>query len=69
MERKKEAIKKWLPLVAVASTVSLVILILIKVPLERAIIATGLLVLLIFSGFIFRSFGREKDRYDKDKIE
>lgn len=69
MESRKEAIKKWLPLVAVASIVSFVILILIKVPMERAIIATGLLVLLIFSGFLFRSFGKEKDRYGKDKIE
>ncbi len=69
MYRRNEAIKKWLPLVAVASAISFLVLILIKIPPERAIIATGLLALLIFSGFFFRLFGRDKDKYGEHKHE
>jgi hypothetical protein len=39
--------------------------ILTSIPLERAIVGSALTAVLVFSGMFFRSFGKEKERYDQ----
>ena len=58
MDRSSIAIKKWLPLSLVGAAISLITVLVFHVPIARAIVAIALVVVLIFSGFLFRSFGR-----------
>jgi hypothetical protein len=63
--RSSSAIKTWLPLSLVAGAITfLMISVLTSIPVERAIVASALTAILVFSGALFRSFGKEKDRYD-----
>ena len=63
--RTSSAIKTWLPLSLVAGAITfLMISVLSSIPLERAIVGSALTAILVFSGMFFRSFGKEKDRYD-----
>ncbi len=63
--RSTSAIKTWLPLSLAAGVISfLLISLLAAIPLERAIVGSALTAILVFSGMLFRSFGKEKDRYD-----
>jgi hypothetical protein len=63
--RSSSAIKTWLPLSLAASAITfLIISIFTSIPVERAIVGSALTGILIFSGIFFRSFGKEKDRYD-----
>jgi hypothetical protein len=49
----------------VASAITfLIISIFTSIPLERAIVGAALTGILVFTGAIFRSFGKEKDQYD-----
>ena len=61
--RSQEAIKKWFPLASFVSAISFVVTFLLGLPIERVIVATILGGLLVFSGFFFRSFGRDEDEY------
>lgn len=64
--RSSSAIKTWLPLSLAAGAITfLLISILTSVPLERAIVGSALTAILVFSGMFFRSFGKEKDRYER----
>lgn len=66
MIRSSSAIKTWLPLSLAAGAITfLIISILTSIPLERAIVGSVLTAVLVFSGMLFRSFGKEKDRYDR----
>ena len=58
MDRSSIAIKKWLPLSLAGAAISLITALVFHVPIGRAIVAIALVVVLIFSGFLFRSFGR-----------
>jgi hypothetical protein len=58
LDRSSVAIKKWLPLSLVGAAISLITAIVFHVPIARAVVAIALVVVLIFSGFLFRSFGR-----------
>ena len=58
MDRSSVAIRKWLPLSLAGAAISLTIALVFHVPIGRAIVAIALVVVLIFSGFLFRSFGR-----------
>jgi hypothetical protein len=63
--RSSSAIKIWLPISLAAGAITfLMISILASIPLERAIVGSALTAILVFSGMLFRSFGKEKDRYD-----
>ena len=63
--RSTSAIKTWLPLSLAAGVITfLLISLLAAIPLERAIVGSALTAILVFSGMLFRSFGKEKDRYD-----
>jgi hypothetical protein len=60
------AIKTWLPLSLAAGVITFLMLsILTSIPLERAIVGSALTAVLVFSGMFFRSFGKEKERYDQ----
>jgi hypothetical protein len=64
--RSSSAIKTWLPVSLAAGAITfLIISILTSIPLERAIVGSALAAILVFSGMLFRSFGKEKDRYDQ----
>jgi hypothetical protein len=64
--RSSSAIKTWLPLSLAAGAITfLLISVLTTIPAERAIVGSALTAILVFSGMFFRSFGKEKDRYDQ----
>jgi FtsH-binding integral membrane protein len=61
LDRSSLAIKKWLPFSIVGAAISFVIALVIHIPLEKTIVAIALAGVLIFSGFLLRSFGRGKE--------
>jgi hypothetical protein len=64
--RSSSAIKTWLPLSLAAGVITFLMLsILTSIPLERAIVGSVLTAVLVFSGMFFRSYGKEKERYDQ----
>ena len=63
MLRKEEAVKRWFPLAAIASGISFVVTFLFNLPMERVIASTVLAGAIVFSGFFFRSFGKDEDDY------
>ena len=69
MLRKEEAVKRWFPLAAIASGIAFVVTFLLNLPVERVIVAALLAGVLVFSGFFFRSFGKDEASFDKDKDE
>ena len=52
------AIRKWLPLSLAGAAISLITAFVFHVPIGRAVVAIALVVVLIFSGFLFESLGR-----------
>jgi hypothetical protein len=69
MLRKEEAVKKWFPLAAIASGIAFVVTFLLNLPVERVVVAALLAGVLVFSGFFFRSFGKDEASFGKDKDE
>lgn len=64
MIRSSAAIKTWLPLsLAAGGLTFLLISTLTSIPPERAAMGSVLTAILVFSGVLFRSFGKEKDQY------
>ena len=64
MIRSSAAFKTWLPLsLAAGGLTFLLISTLTSIPPERAAVGSVLTAILVFSGVLFRSFGKEKDRY------
>jgi hypothetical protein len=60
LDRSSVAIEKWLPLSLAGAAISLITALVFHVPIGRAVfhVPIALVVVLIFSGFLFRSFGR-----------
>jgi hypothetical protein len=61
--RSSEAIKYWIPLALVAAGIVFVIAFVLSLPLDRTVVASALAAIMVFSGFFFRSFGRDRDQY------
>ncbi|MGC2669347.1 MAG: hypothetical protein WA220_09220 [Candidatus Nitrosopolaris sp.] len=61
MDRSTVAIKKWLPFSLIGAAISLVTALVLHAPLGKTIVAIALTVVLIFSGFLLRSFGKAKE--------
>lgn len=67
MQRKEEAIKRWFPLAVFAAAISFVVTFLFNLPIERVIASTALAGVLVFSGFFFRSFGKDENEFKKER--
>jgi hypothetical protein len=65
MERKEEAVKRWFPLATFAAGISFIVTFLLNLPIERVIASTALAGVIVFSGFFFRSFGKDEDKFKK----
>ena len=64
-DRSSNAVKVWMPLSAVAAAITFVIAFVMRIPQEQTIAASALAAIMIFSGFFFRSFGKDKGKYRK----
>ena len=63
--RSSSAIRVWMPLAAIAAAITFVIAFVMRIPQEQTISASALAAIMVFSGFLFRSFGRDRDEYRK----
>ncbi|MGA7042945.1 MAG: hypothetical protein WBY71_04685 [Nitrososphaeraceae archaeon] len=63
--RYRDAIKIWMPLSAAGALISFLVAFVMHVPLRQMIFAMIFTAALIFSGYIFRSFGRDKGNYKR----
>jgi hypothetical protein len=64
MTRKDEAVRSWFPIAAISAGITFVITFILNLPIESVIAATALVSVMVFSGFFFRSFGRDKEDYE-----
>ena len=69
MDRYYLAIKKWLPFSLIGAAISLVISLVLHAALGKTIVAMALTAILIFSGFLLRSFGKGKGEEGKSGNE
>ncbi|HEX2306540.1 MAG TPA: hypothetical protein VHH33_09660 [Nitrososphaeraceae archaeon] len=54
-------LKKWLPIAAISALIPIIISLIMGIHIIQALVASGLTVLLVVSGLIFRSHGRERN--------
>ena len=54
-----------MPLGAIAAAITFVIAFVMRIPQEQTIAASALAAIIVFSGLLFRSFGRDKTKYGK----
>jgi hypothetical protein len=67
LNRFSAAIKTWLPLTIIAAASTYIVTsLVVHIPTDRAIGASILAALLVFGGFTFRSFGKEKEQYKQE---
>jgi uncharacterized membrane protein len=66
LDRYSVAIRRWLPYSLAGAAISLVIALVFHVPLGRTIVAIALAMVLIFSGFLLRSFGKGKEEFGNE---
>ena len=52
----------------VAAGIVFVIAFVLSLPLDRTVVASALAAIMVFSGFFFRSFGKDRDQY-KEKTD
>jgi hypothetical protein len=65
--RSTHAIRNWFPLNVAAAAITFVIEFVLRIPQELTIIASALVGVLVFSRFLFRSFGVDRERYRRNK--
>jgi hypothetical protein len=65
MQRKEEAVKRWFPLATIAAGISFIVTFLLNLPIERVIASTALAGFIVFSGFFFRSFGKDENTFNE----
>jgi uncharacterized membrane protein len=61
LDRYSLAIKKWLPFSLIGAAISLVTALVLHAHVGKILVAIALTVVLIFSGFLLRSFGKGKE--------
>jgi sulfite exporter TauE/SafE len=61
LDRYSLAIRRWLPYSLVGAAISLVTALVFHVSLAKTVVAIALAMVLIFSGFLLRSFGKGKE--------
>ena len=64
-DRSSNAVRVWMPLGAVAAAITFVIAFVMRIPQEQTIAASALAAIMVFSGLFFRSFGKDKEKYQK----
>ena len=64
-DRSSNAVRVWMPLSAVAAAITFLIAFVMRIPQEQTIAASALAAIMVFSGFVFRSFGKDKEKYRK----
>ena len=57
------AVRVWMPMVAAAASITFVIAYAMRIPQEQTIAASALATILVFSGLLFRSYGRDKTNF------
>ena len=56
------SLKKWLPIAAISALIPILISLILGTPIIQGLVAAGMTVLLVISGLLFRSYGRERNR-------
>jgi hypothetical protein len=64
-DRSSNAVRVWMPMSAMAAAFTFVIAFIMRVPQEQTIAASALAAAMVFSGLLFRSFGKDKTKYGK----
>ncbi|HJR85607.1 MAG TPA: hypothetical protein VJ772_09615 [Nitrososphaeraceae archaeon] len=54
------SIRKWLPIIGLAALIPIILSLVLGSSLIQGLVTAGLTVLLVLSGFFFRSFGRDR---------
>jgi hypothetical protein len=62
MRLKLASLKKWLPIAAISAFIPIIISLILGTPIIQALVAAGMTVLLVVSGLLFRSYGRERNQ-------
>ena len=62
MRLKLASLKKWLPIAAISAFIPIIISLILGTPIIQALVAAGMTVLLVVSGLMFRSYGRERNQ-------
>jgi hypothetical protein len=63
LDRATSAVREWLPLASAAAAISFIVAFIMRVPLEQTLVASALAAILVFSGLLFRSFGKDREKY------
>jgi len=66
---REEVLKKWIPLVTIASAVVIVIGLIFKSSSTQIISSIIVSIVLILSGFLFRAMGRDKNQGEGKKFD
>ncbi|HEY6949057.1 MAG TPA: hypothetical protein VI146_00475 [Nitrososphaeraceae archaeon] len=59
---KLASLKKWIPIAAISAFIPIIISLILGTPIIQALVAAGMTVLLVVSGLMFRSYGRERNQ-------
>ena len=62
MRLKLPSLKKWLPIAAISAFIPIIISLILGTPIIQALVVAGMTVLLVVSGLMFRSYGRERNQ-------
>jgi hypothetical protein len=59
-DRSSNAVRVWMPLSVIAAAITFVIAFVMRIPQEQTIAASALAAIIVFSGLLFRSYGKGK---------
>jgi hypothetical protein len=61
-DRSSNAVRAWMPLSVISAAITFVISFVMRIPQEQTIAASALAAIIFFSGFLLRSYGKDKYR-------
>jgi FtsH-binding integral membrane protein len=64
-DRSSSAVRVWMSMAAIAAAITFVIAFVMRIPQEQTIAASAIAAAIVFSGLLFRSYGRDKAKYGK----
>jgi hypothetical protein len=62
-DRTSTAVGVWMPMAAVAAAITFVIAFVMRIPQQQTIAASALAAIIVFSGLLFRSYGKYKTNF------